>query len=101
MVSRQQTMNAVLYPEIAKRFSCRGRREQVLAGMWEGKGTKEIGADLGISAKTVEYHRALLYRLFGVNDPVSLCRRAMAVGLIKPEGTNRRKQRQRRGSTEP
>ena len=55
------------------------------AGMWAGKGTKEIAADLGISPKTVEYHRARLYRVFGVQDPVSLCRRAMAVGMIKAE----------------
>ena len=62
-----------------------GRRGQVLAGIWAGKGTKEIAADLGISPKTVEYHRARLYRIFGVNDLVSLCRRAIAVGLINPK----------------
>jgi DNA-binding NarL/FixJ family response regulator len=94
-------MSAILYPELARRISCPGRREQVLAGMWAGKGVKEIGADLGISAKTVEYHRARLYRLFGVGDPVSLCRRAMVVGLIRPPGTHRRQRRQRRRNTEP
>ncbi len=62
-----------------------GRRGQVLAGMWAGKGMKEIGVELGISAKTVEYHRAQLYRLFGVGDPVSLCRRAIVLGLIRPD----------------
>jgi DNA-binding CsgD family transcriptional regulator len=66
-----------------------GRRGEVLAGMWAGKGTKEIAADLGISPKTVEYHRAQLYRLFGVNNPVSLCRRAMVVGLIEPDAPAR------------
>jgi len=54
--------------------------------MWDGKGTKEIGAELGISPKTVEFHRANLYRLFGVQDPVSLCRRAIAAGLIRVDG---------------
>ena len=62
-----------------------GRCGQVLAGMWAGKGTKEIAADLRISPKTVEFHRARLYRVFGVHDSVSLCRRAMALGLIKAE----------------
>lgn len=61
------------------------RREEVLLGIWAGKATKEIAADLRISPKTVEYHRARLYRVFGVGDLVSLCRRAIAVGLIKPE----------------
>jgi DNA-binding CsgD family transcriptional regulator len=67
------------------RDAATGRCGQVLAGMWAGKGTKEIAADLGISPKTVEYHRERLYRMFGVHNPVSLCRRAMALGLIKAE----------------
>ncbi len=77
-------MRATLYPELAEKLEGLGRRGQVLAGIWTGKGTKEIAADMGISPKTVEYHRAQLYRVFGVNDLVSLCRRAIAVGLINP-----------------
>ena len=78
-------MRATLYPELAEKIEGLGRRGQVLAGIWAGKGTKEIAADLGLSPKTVEYHRAQLYRVFGVNDLVSLCRRAIAVGLINPK----------------
>ena len=78
-------MNPLLYPAVMKKVSCLGRRGEVLQGMWEGKGMKEIAAALGISPKTVEFHRANLYRLFGVGDPVSLCRRAMALGLIRPD----------------
>ena len=78
----KEAMRAALYPELAEKAERLGRRGQVLAGIWGGKGTKEIAADLGISPKTVEYHRARLYRVFGVNDLVSLCRRAIAVGLI-------------------
>jgi len=70
-----------LYPATAGKVR---RREQVLREIWSGKGTKEIGAELGISAKTVEYHRAELYRVFGVRDAISLCRRALVLGLIKP-----------------
>ena len=77
-------MRATLYPELVEKVEGLGRRSQVLAGIWAGRGTKEIAADLGISPKTVEYHRARLYRMFGVNDLVSLCRRAIAVGLINP-----------------
>ena len=79
----KEPMRAALYPELAEKLRGLGRRGQVLAGIWAGKGTKEIAVDLGISPKTVEYHRARLYRIFGVNDLVSLCRRAIAVGLIK------------------
>ncbi|HOX59703.1 MAG TPA: LuxR C-terminal-related transcriptional regulator [Candidatus Paceibacterota bacterium] len=73
-----------LYPELAEKLEGLGRRGQVLMGIWAGKGTKEIAAEMGISPKTVEYHRARLYGVFGVNDLVSLCRRAIAVGLINP-----------------
>ena len=78
-------VDPVLYPALARLVARLGRRGEVLAGMWAGKGMKEIGADMGVSPKTVEYHRAQLYRLFGVGDPVSLCRRAMVLGLIKPD----------------
>ena len=82
---RRVWVDPVLYPALARLVSRLGRRGEVLAGMWAGKGTKEIAADLGISPKTVEFHRAKLYRLFGVGNPVSLCRRAMVLGLIKPD----------------
>jgi len=83
-------VRATLYPELAEKIEGLGRRGQVLAGIWAGRGTKEIAADLGLSPKTVEYHRARLYRVFGVNDLVSLCRRAIAVGLINPKAEIRR-----------
>ena len=75
-----------LYPAMAEQVKRLGRRGQVLEAMWAGKCTKEIAAELGISAKTVEYHRARLYRLFGVDDPISLCRRGLAVGVLRLEG---------------
>ena len=84
-------MRATLYPELAEKIEGLGRRGEVLAGIWAGKGTKEIAAEMGISPKTVEYHRARLYRVFGVNDLVSLCRRAIAVGLINPTSEIRKR----------
>ena len=98
---RHEVVNAVLYPELARRMSCPGRRGQVLAGMWEGKGMKEIAADLGISPKTAEYHRAVLYARLKVSNPVTLVRRAIEEGLIRPPGTHKRQRRLRRRNPEP
>ena len=97
----KEAMRAALYPKLAEKLKGLGRRGQVLAGIWAGKGTKEIAAELGLSPKTVEYHRARLYRVFGVNDPVSLCRRAMVVGLIRPPASHRRQRMKQRGTAEP
>jgi DNA-binding NarL/FixJ family response regulator len=84
----------ILYPASSEARP-RRRREEVLLGIWVGKPTKEIAADLGVSPKTVEYHRAQLFRVFGVSDVVSLCRRAMFLGLIKPELPQRTQRTQR------
>ena len=78
-------MNPILYPAMTKSVASMGRREEVLRCMWAGKGTKEIAADLGISPKTVEYHRTKLYQLFGVRDAIGLCRRAVEAGVIMVE----------------
>ncbi len=83
---RRQDSKLRLYPAVAKQIARLGRRGQVLEAMWAGKCTKEIAADLGLSPKTVEYHRAQLYRLFGVNNPVSVCRRGLAIGALRLGG---------------
>ncbi len=83
---KRQDSKLRLYPAVAKQVERLGRRGQVLEAMWAGKCTKEIAADLGLSPKTVEYHRAQLYRLFAVYNPVSLCRRGLAVGALRLEG---------------
>jgi hypothetical protein len=71
-----------LYPGVRKQVERLGRRWEVLEAMWAGKCTKEIAAELGLSPKTVEFHRGKLYDFFGVRNPVGLCRRALAMGLL-------------------
>ncbi len=86
-----------LHPALARRL---GRRARVLEAMWAGKCTKEIAAELGISPKTVEYHRENLYRRFGVDNPVSLCRRAIRMGILCEERRGKREERGRRGNAD-
>ena len=83
----KETKRATLYPMIEGL----GRRGEMLTCIWAGKSTKEIAAELGISPKTVEYHRVQLYRLFGVNNLVSLCRRAIEEELIDPKSEGRKR----------
>lgn len=58
------------------------RQIEVLRLIAEGKRTRAIAAQLGISVKTVESHRGELMKRLGVNGAVSLVRYAIRVGLV-------------------
>ena len=54
------------------------RERQVMDLLTTGKHTKEIAADLGLSAKTVEHHRPRILKKMRVNNVVDLVRLTMA-----------------------
>ena len=58
-----------------------GREREVLQLFAEGKGTKEIADELGLSPKTVEIHRLNLFAKLKVNNVVDLTRIAIKEGL--------------------
>ncbi|MBX6392774.1 MAG: response regulator transcription factor [Burkholderiales bacterium] len=59
------------------------RQREVLKRVAEGMSTKEIAYELGLSAKTVEAHRARLMERVGVKDIAGLVRHAIRIGLVK------------------
>ena len=61
------------------------RQREVLKRMAEGRSTKEIAFDLGLSAKTVETHRAQIMERLGIRDVAGLVRYAMRTRLVPPE----------------
>jgi len=60
------------------------RQRQVLEMICDGKTTKEIATLLGISAKTVEIHRAQLLKIANARCIAGLVRFAIRAGLIRP-----------------
>jgi two-component system, NarL family, response regulator NreC len=50
----------------------------------EGKNTKEVATELGVSVKTAESHRARLVRKLGIHETASLVRYAIRRGLMQP-----------------
>jgi DNA-binding NarL/FixJ family response regulator len=58
------------------------RQREVLQLVAEGKTSKEISALLGISAKTVEYHRNALMDELGVRSTAELTRYAVSRGIV-------------------
>jgi DNA-binding NarL/FixJ family response regulator len=61
------------------------RQREILQLIAEGNSTKEIAANLNLSAKTVETHRAQLMERLDIYDVASLVRLALREGLIQPE----------------
>jgi len=61
------------------------RQREVLQLLAEGRSTKEIAADLNLSVKTVETHRAQLMERLSIRDVPGLVRFAIRAGLISPE----------------
>jgi len=60
------------------------RQLQVLLLMCAGLTGKEIAQRLGISPKTVEFHRAGIYKRLGLKTTAHLVRYAIRMGLIEP-----------------
>ncbi len=57
------------------------RQQDVLRGIAHGRPNKQIARDLGVSVKTVEYHRGELIQRLDLHDVASLTRYAVAHGL--------------------
>jgi DNA-binding NarL/FixJ family response regulator len=59
------------------------RLRQVLELLAEGLVTKEIAQRLGLSARTVEKHRAELMQRLGIHSVAGLVRYAMRAGIVR------------------
>jgi DNA-binding NarL/FixJ family response regulator len=62
-----------------------GRERDVLRLLAQGRRTKEIAEDLGISAKTVETYRGRVMFKLGIDNLVGLVKFAIRAGLVRPE----------------
>ncbi|WP_300341769.1 response regulator transcription factor [Accumulibacter sp.] len=61
------------------------RQREILCCIAAGNGAKEIAFDLGISAKTVESHRAQIMERLGIHDVAGLTRYAIRSGLVSAQ----------------
>jgi DNA-binding NarL/FixJ family response regulator len=60
------------------------RQLEILKLIAQGKASKEIAFELGLSPKTVDVHRARIMERLRLNDIASLTRYAVRKGLVKP-----------------
>jgi len=67
-------------PELRQRLDALTAREkEVLRGVVDGKGSKQIASDLSISVKTVDVHRASIKEKLGATSIAALVRDVMVV----------------------
>lgn len=59
------------------------RQQEILALIANGRTTKEMAADLNISIKTAEAHRANIMERLGIHDVAGLVRYALKTGLVE------------------
>ena len=60
------------------------REKEVLKLLAEGKSSKQIAQQLGVSFKTVSSHREHIMAKFDVHTTVGLVRAAIRAGMIEP-----------------
>jgi DNA-binding NarL/FixJ family response regulator len=60
------------------------RQVEILKLIAQGRASKEIAYELGLSPKTVDVHRARIMERLQLNDIASLTRYAVRKGLVKP-----------------
>ena len=81
-VDQQQRELQSRRAEIAARLDHLTPREhEVMEMVTEGRSNKEIAMDLGVSAKTVEAHRARVMEKMGAGSLAELVRMVMAAGI--------------------
>lgn len=68
-------------PVPACTFELTPRQKEVLGCLAEGLGSKEVAARLGISAKTVEFHKYAIMERLGTRTSAGLLRYASVLGL--------------------
>jgi DNA-binding NarL/FixJ family response regulator len=68
---------------LVRSTSLTARQKEVLQLLAEGRGNKEIAGLLGVSVKTVEFHRSQLMRTLGVHTAAELARFAVRLGLVE------------------
>jgi DNA-binding NarL/FixJ family response regulator len=57
------------------------RQHQIARALQRGLTSKQIAAQLGLSRRTIETHRSLLYRKFGVQNAAELIATLVRLGL--------------------
>lgn len=79
---RAMSLRSDTESESSRRAQLTTRQTEILRHVASGRTTKEIARELGISPKTVEFHRSRLMEKIGVRDVTGLTRFALQTGIV-------------------
>jgi FixJ family two-component response regulator len=80
--AENRSRHAWRHEVITRRDELTPRQREVMKLVVAGKANKEVAAELGISMKTVEAHRALVMQKMGTNSLAGLVRMAVVAGVL-------------------
>ena len=73
-----------MYRQLNKHGLLSQRQQEVIVGVANGMTTKQIAANLGISAKTAECHRGRLMQKLNLHSIAAVVCFAVRCGLVQP-----------------
>ena len=79
---RAMSLRSAAESESGRNTQLTTRQTEILRHVASGRTTKEIARELGISPKTVEFHRSRLMEKIGVHDVTGLTRFALHTGIV-------------------
>lgn len=86
LVTRNFVDDVILGPDTATPFGkLTARQREVLQLVAEGHSNKEVAARLGVTPKTVEFHKANIAKALGVTATADLVRYALRHGIVPEE----------------
>ena len=84
LIRKRQSLTAFLRQAHPHDHQLTARQREVLQLLAEGRPMKEVAAVLGLTARTVAFHKYQIMRRLGVKNSASLVQQAVRLGLLGP-----------------
>jgi DNA-binding NarL/FixJ family response regulator len=84
LIRKRQSVSAFLRQAHPHDHELTARQREVLQLLAEGRPMKEVAAVLGVSVRTVAFHKYGIMRRLGVSTSAGLVQHAVRLGLIRP-----------------
>jgi DNA-binding NarL/FixJ family response regulator len=84
LIRKRASLSAFLRQAHPHDHALTARQREVLQLLAEGRPMKEVAAVLGVSARTVAFHKYQIMRRLGVTSSAALVQQAVRLGLIRP-----------------